>query len=526
MREAVVGTEQKQFRIDKLLRRERGERLFSGIGAGGRRMLLFQVLWEDAPAGRREENSPESLGALLTAIEAPSVPVVEYFEAKDDRLVEFSTPDPSGVFLGDVLGSAGVLSPSQALWFWEALLSALVPLHEKGMAYGLNHHSRLLLTRRAQVVLPEAGLVPLINNRFRVDLASSGSLLQRLFVEPGLVPPELLRSRGFSPASDVFQTASLVYRLLTGISPFGSGLSMEIYNRMLNNQAEPIRTHLSAVSPGLAQVVAECLQADPSQRPRNASQLKGRLVALKDTRTSLAERIVGTSEKLYSSRFPGILSVHTGGDLLGEELTVAARPELTEIEQEALLGQLDGLRTRRGQPTSIRGVGLWLLLGAVILLAVALLPQLLEWEQPPVRSHEGRLPTPAAQTTHKELVWDGGGKGKPHPALKSLLSSVPGNLRRKLADLAVPIDGRLEFIPPVLPPYKVRLHGANGEDFVLEFTARSRLGTVQLPTPLGVEATAKLLVLYDGAGKPQFVVEQDITGKPLRFQDIDSAGAR
>jgi len=483
-------------------------------------MLLFQVLW-DEPGDGEAEQSHEQLASLLQSIDAPSVPALSNWDFKETRLVEFATTDPSGVFLSDLLGDAGRLSPAQAVWLWDALLSALVPLHDKGLPYGLSHQTRLLLTRRAQMVLPEAGLVPLLNGRFRRDLASSGSLLQRLFVEPGLVPPELLRSRPFTPASDVFQTASLVYTLMTGVSPFGSGLSMEVYNRMLNNQAEPIRAHLSAVSTELAQLLAECLQADPGTRPQGAAQLKGRLLALADSRDSLAERIVGTPEKLYSSRFPGILSVHTGGDLEEEELTGKPEPELSEGQQEALLSQLDQLRTGNDQSRAARGYGLWLLLGVVILAAVVVLPHLLELGGSPERKHEGKAPVASNGATHQELVWGDDGKGQPHPALNSLLSSIPGRLRRRLKAMAVPMDARAEFIPPVLPPYKVRLESPDGEVFLFEFTARNRLSTIQLPTPLLPETAANLLVLYDGAGKPQFVLEQDIVGKPLRFQDLD-----
>jgi hypothetical protein len=492
-----VARPEPPYRIEKLLRRERGERLFSATVADGRRALVMQVV---TVPERREEL--HDLMEELSQLSSPHLPEVIRWELRETGLLELATVDPSGVFLSQLL-VAGRLPLAQALAVWDGLLGALAPLHDKGITYGLSHPDRLMFNRRAQALLPEAGLVTALSDRLGRELANSGTLFQRLFIWPDLVPPEALQGKGVSPASDIFQSAALFFRLVTGHSAFGEGMPLEIYNRMLRNQAETLVTEGAAPPGGLSELVSECLLPDPDKRPANAARLRARLTALGFKREALAEPLLRQPEVSYSSRYPGILSVHPGGDPALEEWSADRDLDSREVEKEVLLGQLEQLRAaRETAPHRSRWI-MWAVLAVAVLLAVVSLPLILDPTGGAPRKHPGRMPSDGDGLTHREMVWDRGASA-PHPSVRSLFATVPEPLRERLARFSVPWDAPMEFLPPVLPPYRVRAASGDSE-VTFEFTARNRLHSIHFGPGAGPEGARTLVVLYDASGKPRTI---------------------
>jgi serine/threonine protein kinase len=500
------------YHIEKLLRRERGERLFTASGPSGKRLLVLQVASNADDAPKRLH----SLGETLAAISAPQIPELHDWSIKPSGLLQLVTADPSGVFLHELFND-GPLDLSLAVSVWEALLAALAPLHDAGLVYCLSHPERLLLNRKTQILLSEVGLVEALSDRLMEGMPASGTLLQRLFIWPDLVPPELLRGGALSTSSDVYQSAALFYALVTGVSPYGPGMSVEVYNRMLSQQFDPLRGHLPDVPQPLGTLVDECLRADPSKRPANAAQLRARLAHLSLPREPLAEAVVAQTVRPYSSRYPGILSVHSSPDEAEESLTADQDLKVRDVEQEVLLGQLEQLRSRRSEETKSSRWATWAALAGVILLVVLALPYFLEFGQPAVRKHEGRLPADSDGLTHREMTWASGGAA-PHPTVRSLFDSVSVPLRRSLKTFGLTVDAEFEFVPPILPPYRLRTGGEEAP-IVYEFTARNRLRSIKFEKP-AEGAPAEFLVLYDAVGAPRVVVVLDKNGVLQSYEGI------
>ncbi|MBM4356356.1 MAG: hypothetical protein FJ109_21615, partial [Deltaproteobacteria bacterium] len=408
-----MGRDELQIRIDRLLRRERGERLFSGTARGTERVLVLQLASTPGKPDEKELERLRGLGEVLGIIDTPAIPRQRCWFIKDSGVVEMVTADPSGVFLSDLLTS-GMMSVGRVLAFWDQLLTAMLPLSERRLPYCLSHPERLMLDRRGRVVLPEAGLVSVVEPLLVRGPSPSGSIMQRLFSEPDLVPPELLRGQACTPASDVYQSAALAFRLMCGESAFGSGMSLEVYNRMLSDQAIPLNERLADVPSGLVDLLLDCLSRDPGKRPRTPSELRGRLLTIRGHREPLAELIVKHPERLYSSRYAGILAVHPGGDAVDEELSAPPEPDASEAEKQVLLGQLDRLREKRGlkEPKKNR---LPLLLAVLLAASAALflVEKLPDLGGAPDRQAEGPAPTDGDGMTHHEVVWNGDTAGHP-----------------------------------------------------------------------------------------------------------------
>jgi serine/threonine protein kinase len=500
------------LQLEKLLRRERGERLFSASGSGLKRCLVLQVASKNPGARDRLAD----IGERLARVGDSHGPQLLDWSIKESGLLQLVTTDPAGVFLADLLEQQRLSLPV-AVSFWEGLLRALAPLHDVGLVYGLCHPGRLLVDRRSQVLLPEAGLVPALSDRLAQGMPAAGSLFQRLFVWPDLVPPELLRQEPLSPASDVYLSAALFYRLVTGNSPYGEGLSVEIYNRMLKGQIESLQEALPDAPRLLTRLIDQCLSSDPVDRPENAQRLRHQLGELALVREPLAESLLKQVERPYSSRYPGILSVHSGTGGPAEAWSAEQDLVVNDVEKEVLLGQLDRLRAHRSSPDGKSRWTLWVLLAGLALLGVLALPYLLELGRPSPRQHEGRLPEDSDGRTHREVTWVKG-EDSPHPTIRSLFASVSVPLRRRLEAENILVTGELEFVPPVLPPYRVLARGES-QEMVFEFTARNRLRSIRLLNP-GPDGAGELVVLYDAEGAARTIAVYGPDKQFLRYLGI------
>ncbi|MFI7445344.1 serine/threonine-protein kinase [Nonomuraea indica] len=89
---------------------------------------------------------------------------------------------------------------------------------------------------------------------------------------PRYMAPEVLRGEPVSPACDVFSWGCLVAFAASGQAPFGGGTLPAIVYQVLNTEPD-----LSAVEPGLRELVVSALRKDPATRP-TAQQLLDHLV--------------------------------------------------------------------------------------------------------------------------------------------------------------------------------------------------------------------------------------------------------
>lgn len=505
-----------QTSLDKLIRKERGERLYQARFEGRTPALVFRCTAVGRRLDEEDVRNLERIQMGLETVSSPSVPALLQWELRDERVLEYTVEDCMGVTVAEMAGSETLPLP-QAVALWENLITALDPLHKQGLAYGLCHPTKLMVDRKGRILLPEPGVVPIVSITDPSELTYASPLFQRLFVGPDFVPPELLREgRSSTTAIDVFQSAVLFFRLVTGESPFGSGMSLEVYNRMLKGQSTNLLTLDSNCPVALSRLVADCLLPDPSARPSDAIALRKRLIAVRTERCGLAEPIVRRPEARYSQRFAEILSVHEGGNgnVDSPERLEDSAGLMEQVEKEALLGQLEQLRKSRRtvDSGSTNRLKVWLAIGAVALLSIVLAPYLLPDGPSDPEQYRGVKPLDGDGATHHEMVWDEN-TSRLHPTVRSLLDSVPLQVKMKLIHLGVNLEGKRSFIPPVLPPYRIQIRSDEGEVVVLELSARNRLHSVVLPSTLMPEGITRYALLYDAQGTARLILGLSAGGK-------------
>ncbi|HKU37177.1 MAG TPA: serine/threonine-protein kinase, partial [Polyangiales bacterium] len=95
-------------------------------------------------------------------------------------------------------------------------------------------------------------------------------------------PEQAARPKDVSPASDIWSMGVMMYEVLTGSMPFDGETLHAVVIQAATMPHVPVRDRAPDLHPELARLVDECLSKDPFSRPRDANELRARLLPLLD----------------------------------------------------------------------------------------------------------------------------------------------------------------------------------------------------------------------------------------------------
>ncbi|MFP3941526.1 MAG: protein kinase domain-containing protein [Thermoanaerobaculia bacterium] len=90
----------------------------------------------------------------------------------------------------------------------------------------------------------------------------------------GYLAPEQIRGEPVDARSDVFSFGVLAYELLTRIHPFPGTTLSELLHQVVRTEPDPVTSLWPGCPPGLAALVAACLDKDPDRRPESFSRVR------------------------------------------------------------------------------------------------------------------------------------------------------------------------------------------------------------------------------------------------------------
>lgn len=240
----------------------------------------------------------EAIGAGIERVASVDHPSVERVvcagvaEFESEPLVCVIAEQVKGTTLHAWLRERGRIGPAEVVAIGLQITSGLVALHDHDILHGDLRPSRVTLSPS-----PEEGVAVLCdvgtNNLLLSALRDSPALLE--IFSPEYVAPEQIEGDVPSPATDVYALGLVLYRLLTGVSPYRAESMREILIAQLATAPIPMRERCpdATIPAPLEALVMRCLAKRPKDRFESAQALLDAL--------HRCEEVVGPSNFFHAS---------------------------------------------------------------------------------------------------------------------------------------------------------------------------------------------------------------------------------
>ena len=182
-----------------------------------------------------------------------------------------------GLDLGDMLENHGAMPVSRAVHILKQVCASLAEAHARGLIHRDIKPPNVFLTERGGlfdfVKVLDFGLVRDISEQGDSSHELAGTL-------PYVAPERILDAQCQDPRSDIYSVGVIAFNLLTGRQPF-EGTSAEIAYHVVNSPAPRVsKLAKKEIPPDLDTLVAECLAANPDERPASVEMVIARLDVL------------------------------------------------------------------------------------------------------------------------------------------------------------------------------------------------------------------------------------------------------
>lgn len=213
----------------------------------------------------------EAIGSGIERVASVDHPSVERVvcagvaEFESEPLVCVIAEQVKGTTLHAWLRERGRISPAEVVAVGIQIASGLVALHDQEILHGDLRPSRVTLSPS-----PEEGVAVLCdvgtNNLLLGALRESPALLE--IFSPEYVAPEQIEGDVPSPATDVYALGLVLYRLLTGASPYRAESMREILIAQLATTPMPMRERApdAEIPAPVEALVMRCLAKRPKDR--------------------------------------------------------------------------------------------------------------------------------------------------------------------------------------------------------------------------------------------------------------------
>ena len=174
-----------------------------------------------------------------------------------------------GESLAQLLHRQGRLAPRRAVELAIQVCAALAAAHAQGLVHRDIKPANVLVGPDGQVKVTDFGIV---KAAAATTLTGTGTVLGTA----AYLSPEQAQGHPVDARSDLYSLGCVLYELLCGSPPFGSGAdrsAVAIATRHVSEPPEPPSLRNPQVDPALDQVVLTALAKDPAQRYQSAVEL-------------------------------------------------------------------------------------------------------------------------------------------------------------------------------------------------------------------------------------------------------------
>jgi serine/threonine-protein kinase len=200
--------------------------------------------------------------------------VVTVFDSGSDGQLHYLVMEyVAGESLAELLARQGRLAPRRAAELAMQVCAALAAAHAQGLVHRDVKPANVLLDGDGRVQVTDFGIA---KAAAADTLTGSGMVLGTA----AYLSPEQARGEPVDARSDLYGLGCVLYELLCGSPPFGSGADgpqVAVAARHVREPPEPPSARNPQVDPGLDAVVLTALAKQPDQRYQSATELQAAL---------------------------------------------------------------------------------------------------------------------------------------------------------------------------------------------------------------------------------------------------------
>ena len=270
--------------------------LLALLGAGGMgevyrardtrlgRHVAVKVIPKELARDRRRVQRFELEARAAGALNHPNI--VSIFDVGSHRGTRFVVMELApGETLREIV-KRGALSERDALEIASQIAEGLEAAHAKGIVHRDLTPGNVVVTREGRVKILDFGLAKVVRREDRRDSSGSAVTLEKSFSSEegsvaGTVPymaPEQIRGETLDARTDLFALGILLYEMVTQRRPFAGDTPADVASSILRDHPVPPRDVRADLTEGLNQVIARCLEKDPSLRHGSARELRAELL--------------------------------------------------------------------------------------------------------------------------------------------------------------------------------------------------------------------------------------------------------
>jgi serine/threonine protein kinase/Flp pilus assembly protein TadD len=202
--------------------------------------------------------------------------IATIFEVGEDDGTEFIAMEyAEGRPLTQVISGKPML-PERVVQIALQLAAAVAEAHQRGILHRDLKPDNVHIGQGDRVKILDFGLAKFMETRLEDDYLTSS---ERIMGTIPYMSPEQIEGRTLDPSSDVFSIGSILYEMLTGISPFSGGNASETIENILR-VTPPALSLRARVPAALEKIIERSLQKDPARRYPSARELEADLQAL------------------------------------------------------------------------------------------------------------------------------------------------------------------------------------------------------------------------------------------------------
>ena len=268
--EAVLGD---TYRFERELTGGAMSRVFLAEEIRLGRKVVIKVLPPEMTASVSAERFRREIQVAAQLQHPHIVPLLA--SDSSDVLRYYTMPFVAGESLRARLEREGTLSVRDAEAIWRDVLDALAHAHANGVIHRDIKPANILLSGRSALVT-DFGIARAI------EAAGGNALLTGAGLVIGtpayMAPEQLVGSAAADHRQDIYAAGMVMYEMLEGRSPFDGNSPPEMMLTRLAGTPRPLTN--PACSPGLADLILQCLAVDPAARPRDADAVLSALDGL------------------------------------------------------------------------------------------------------------------------------------------------------------------------------------------------------------------------------------------------------